>query len=160
MIIRFTVNHEKKEMDVVPEKRLLDFIRDDLGLKGTKEGCGIGECGACTVILNGSAIHACLTMTGQLDGGELLTVEGLEKDGTLSMLQEMFIKHSAVQCGFCTAGMLMSATALLMKNPCPTDDDIRMALAGNICRCTGYREIRAAVKAASLADAAGKEADA
>ena len=157
MLIHFTVNRKEMTMDVVPEKRLLDFIREDLHLTGTKEGCGIGECGACTVILNGNAVHSCLTMTGQLDGGDLLTVEGLEKDGELAIIQKMFIKDSAVQCGFCTAGMLMSGKALLMRNPHPTDEEIRRAIAGNICRCSGYKEIRQAIKDA--ADA-GKEEEA
>ena len=157
MLIHFTVNRKEMTMDVMPEKRLLDFIREDLHLTGTKEGCGIGECGACTVILNGNAVHSCLTMTGQLDGGDLLTVEGLEKDGELDILQKMFIKDSAVQCGFCTAGMLMSGKALLMRNPHPTDEEIRRAIAGNICRCSGYKEIRQAIKDA--ADA-GKEEEA
>ena len=157
MLIHFTVNRKEMTMDVVPKKRLLDFIREDLHLTGTKEGCGIGECGACTVILNGNAVHSCLTMTGQLDGGDLLTVEGLEKDGELDILQKMFIKDSAVQCGFCTAGMLMSGKALLMRNPHPTDEEIRRAIAGNICRCSGYKEIRQAIKDA--ADA-GKEEEA
>ena len=157
MLIHFTVNRKEMTMDVVPEKRLLDFIREDLHLTGTKEGCGIGECGACTVILNGNAVHSCLTMTGQLDGGDLLTVEGLEKDGELDILQKMFIKDSAVQCGFCTAGMLMSGKALLMRNPHPTDEEIRRAIAGNTCRCSGYKEIRQAIKDA--ADA-GKEEEA
>ncbi len=155
MLIHFTVNRKEMTMDVVPEKRLLDFIREDLKLTGAKEGCGIGECGACTVILNGNAVHSCLTMTGQLDGGELLTVEGLEKDGELDILQKMFIKDSAVQCGFCTSGMLMSGKALLMRNPHPTDEEIKMAIAGNICRCSGYKEIRQAIRDA--ADACGKE---
>lgn len=157
MLIHFTVNRKEMTMDVVPEKRLLDFIREDLHLTGTKEGCGIGECGACTVILNGNAVHSCLTMTGQLDGGDLLTVEGLEKDGELDILQKMFIKDSAVQCGFCTAGMLMSGKALLMRNPHPTDEEIRRAIAGNICRCSGYKEIRQAIKDAAEA---GKEEEA
>ncbi|MBQ6622511.1 MAG: (2Fe-2S)-binding protein [Mogibacterium sp.] len=153
MKISFTINGKKMRMDVRPEKRLLDFLREDLGLTGAKEGCGIGECGACTVILNGEAVHACLMMTGQIDGAELLTVEGLEQDGRPDALQQAFLDHSAVQCGFCTPGMLMSAKALLLRNPHPTDEEIRVALAGNLCRCTGYQEIRAAV-----ADAAGKEA--
>ena len=136
MLIHFTVNRKEMTMDAAPEKRLLDFIREDLHLTGTKEGCGIGECGACTVIL---------------------TVEGLEKDGELDILQKMFIKDSAVQCGFCTAGMLMSGKALLMRNPHPTDEEIRRAIAGNICRCSGYKEIRQAIKDA--ADA-GKEEEA
>lgn len=149
MIINFTVNGKPVSMDVMPQKRLLDFIREDLLLTGTKEGCAEGECGACTVILNKKAVHSCLTMTGQLDGGELMTVEGLEKDGELDVLQKMFIKKSAVQCGFCTSGMLMSAKALLMENPHPTQEEIKRAIAGNICRCGGYREIKEAVASAA-----------
>ena len=149
MIINFTVNGKSVSMDVMPHKRLLDFIREDLLLTGTKEGCAEGECGACTVILNKKAVHSCLTMTGQLDGGELMTVEGLEKDGELDVLQKMFIKKSAVQCGFCTSGMLMSAKALLMENPHPTQEEIKRAIAGNICRCGGYREIKEAVASAA-----------
>lgn len=136
-------------MDVRPEKRLLDFIREDLALTGTKEGCGEGECGACTVILDQKAVHSCLTTAGELDGSELMTVEGLEIDGELDRLQKAFIKKGAIQCGFCTSGMLMSAKALLLKNPHPSDEEIRHALAGNICRCSGYKEIRAAVAEAS-----------
>ena len=149
MIINFTVNGKSVSMDVMPQKRLLDFIREDLLLTGTKEGGAEGECGACTVILNKKAVHSCLTMTGQLDGGELMTVEGLEKDGELDVLQKMFIKKSAVQCGFCTSGMLMSAKALLMENPHPTQEEIKRAIAGNICRCGGYREIKEAVASAA-----------
>lgn len=149
MKISFIVNGEKKKMDVRPEKRLLDFIREDLALTGTKEGCGEGECGACTVILDQKAVHSCLTTAGELDGSELMTVEGLEIDGELDRLQKAFIKKGAIQCGFCTSGMLMSAKALLLKNPHPSDEEIRHALAGNICRCSGYKEIRAAVAEAS-----------
>ena len=149
MKISFVINGEYKEMNVRPEKRLLDFLREDLHLTGAKEGCGEGECGACTVILNGRAVHACLTMTGQIDGCELITIEGLEKDGRLDPLQEAFMKYSAFQCGFCTPGMILSAKALLMENPDPTDEDISRAIAGNICRCTGYSQIRDAIRAAA-----------
>lgn len=149
MKLSFTVNGEKQVLEADGSKRLLDFIREDLRLTGTKEGCGMGECGACTVILDGEAVHSCLGIAGQLQGRELLTVEGLEKDGIPDALQEAFARNGAVQCGFCTPGMLMSAKALLMKNPHPTDEEIRRALAGNICRCSGYREIRRAVKEAS-----------
>lgn len=145
MEIKFILNGKPAVADVPGDRRLLDFIREDLHLTGTKEGCGEGECGACTVILNGKAVHSCLTMTGQLDGGELLTIEGLEKDGELDRLQKSFIKKSAVQCGFCTAGMIMSAKALLMENPHPTKEEIQRAIAGNICRCSGYREIKEAI---------------
>lgn len=149
MRLHFKLNGKMVEMDVPGERRLLDFIREDLHLTGTKEGCGIGECGACTVILNQEAVHACLTVAGQLQEGELWTIEGVEKDGELSALQKAFMEKSAVQCGFCTSGMIMSAKALLMKNPHPSDEEIRRALAGNICRCSGYQEIREAVKSAA-----------
>lgn len=149
MKINFMLNGQSVEMEVRGEKRLLDFIRDDLHLTGTKEGCGEGECGACTVVLNGQAVHSCLSVAGQLDGGELLTIEGLEKNGELDAIQKAFIKKSAVQCGFCTSGMVMSAKALLMNNPHPAEEEIKRAIAGNICRCSGYREIKAAIKEAS-----------
>lgn len=149
MKIDFVLNGEAVSMDVRPDRRLLDFIREDLHLTGSKEGCGQGECGACTVILDGKAVHACLIMTGQLQGRELLTIEGLRKNGELDIIQKAFIKKSAVQCGFCTAGMIMSAKALLMENPHPTEDEIKRAIAGNICRCGGYREIRNAIRSAA-----------
>ena len=144
MRLNFVLNGEQKTMEVPGEKRLLDFIREDLHLTGTKEGCGEGECGACTVVLNGQAIHSCLAVAGQLEDSELLTIEGLEKNGELDAIQKAFIKKSAVQCGFCTSGMVMSAKALLLHNPNPTQEEIKRAIAGNICRCSGYREIREA----------------
>ena len=149
MVLNFKVNGENRVMEASGSMRLLDFIREELQLTGTKEGCGEGECGACTVILDGEAVHACLTLTGQLQGKELLTIEGLEKNGELDALQKAFIRKSAIQCGFCTSGMIMSAKALLMKVPDPTDEQIKMALAGNVCRCSGYREIREAVREAA-----------
>lgn len=149
MKISFVINGEKKEMDVRPERRLLDFLREDLHLTGTHEGCGQGECGACTVIIDGTAQHACLTLLGQIDGCEILTIEGLEKDGQLDAIQEAFIEHSAFQCGFCTPGMIMTAKALLMHDPHPTDEEIKRAIAGNICRCTGYSQIISAIQSAS-----------
>ncbi|WP_274939525.1 (2Fe-2S)-binding protein [Chordicoccus furentiruminis] len=150
MRISFVLNGKKRTDDVDPARRLLDYLREDLHLTGTKEGCGEGECGACTVILNGRAVHACLTLTGQIDGCELLTIEGLEaEDGSLSPLQQSFADHGAIQCGFCTPGMVMSAQALLMENPHPDEAEIRNAIAGNICRCTGYREVIRAIQAVS-----------
>jgi len=146
MQVEMTVNGTKYSLDIEPGKRLLDILREDLGLTGTKEGCGEGECGACTVILDGVAVNSCLVMAGQADGKQIMTVEGLEQDSELDELQEAFIRNGAVQCGFCTPGMLMSCKALLMKNPHPTEEEIRLAIAGNLCRCTGYSKIVAAVQ--------------
>lgn len=145
MLIKFILNGKPVTIDGEGSKRLLDFIREDLKLTGTKEGCGIGECGACTVILNKEAILSCLAVAGQLDGNELWTIEGLTQSGDLDAIQQAFINNGAIQCGFCTSGMIMSVKALLMKNPNPTDEVIRRSLAGNICRCTGYQEVLAAV---------------
>ena len=146
MQIEFKVNGQPYLMEVDPQKRLVDFIRHDLGLTGTKEGCGEGECGTCTVILDAKAVCSCLVLTGQIRGKEIITVEGLEQDGQLTDLQESFIRHGAVQCGYCTPGMLMSAKALLMENPHPTEEEIRMAISGNLCRCTGYSKILKAIR--------------
>ena len=155
MRLNFVLNGEQKTMEVPGEKRLLDFIREDLHLTGTKEGCGEGECGACTVVLNGQAIHSCLAVAGQLEDSELLTIEGLEKNGELDAIQKAFIKKSAVQCGFCTSGRVMSAKALLLHNPNPTQEEINRAIAGNICRCSGYREIREAIHEAAASGNGG-----
>lgn len=148
MELHFILNGTPQVRNVDGSTRLLDFIRSDLGLTGTKEGCGEGECGACTVLLDGVAVHACLTMVGQLEGRELWTIEGLEQNGELDAIQRAFIHKSAVQCGFCTSGMVMSIKALLLKNPHPTAEEVKLAIAGNICRCTGYHEIQAAVQEA------------
>jgi carbon-monoxide dehydrogenase small subunit len=142
------------EVEVRPTARLLDVLRDQLGLTGTKEGCAEGECGACTVIVDGKAVDSCVMLAVQARGKDILTVEGLAEDGELDLLQQKFVEHGAVQCGYCTPGMLMSAKALLMADPRPSEQDIRTALAGNLCRCTGYTTIVAAVKAAS-----GQEAE-
>lgn len=155
MILHFILNGEEKTMEVPGEKRLLDFIREDLHLTGTKEGCGEGECGACTVILNGQAIHSCLTVAGQLEDSELLTIEGLEKNGEMDAIQKAFIKKSAIQCGFSTSGMVMSAKVLLLHNPTPTQEEIKRAIAGNICRCSGYREIKDAIQEAAESEMGG-----
>ncbi|EKD51561.1 MAG: hypothetical protein ACD_62C00230G0007 [uncultured bacterium] len=142
-----TLNHQSITIKAEPLRRLIDVLREDLDLTGTKEGCGEGECGACSIILNGEAVNSCLILFGQInDGDELLTVEGLMKDGKLSALQESFIRHGAVHCGACTPGMLMAATALLMKCPNPTDEQIKDAIAGNLCRCTGYGRIIEAIR--------------
>jgi len=147
-----TVNGTTYEVEARPTARLLDVLRDQLGLTGTKEGCAEGECGACTVIVDGRAVDSCMMLAVQARGKEILTVEGLAQDGELDVLQQKFVEYGAVQCGYCTPGMLMSAKALLMGNPVPSEQDIRVALAGNLCRCTGYTAIVAAVKAASGQD--------
>jgi carbon-monoxide dehydrogenase small subunit len=154
MQLVLTVNGMTHEVEVRPTARLLDVLRDQLGLTGTKEGCAEGECGACTVIVDGKAINSCVMLAVQARGKEILTVEGLAQDGELDLLQQKFVEYGAVQCGYCTPGMLMSAKALLMGNPVPSEQDVRIALAGNLCRCTGYTNIVAAVKAASGREAA------
>jgi len=150
--VTLTVNQKKYEVTVEPDERLLDTLRDRLNLTGVKEGCSIGECGACTVILDGKAVNSCMVYTFQIDGSEVLTVEGLETNGTLDPLQEAFIDHQAVQCGFCTPGMLMSAKALLNENPNPDRDEIKTAIEGNLCRCTGYQQIIEAIESAANQD--------
>ncbi len=147
--IKFKINGEMKKLKVDSSLRLLDILRDELKLKGTKEGCGIGECGACTVILDGDAVNSCLILAAQVDGTEIETVENLEKNKVLSQLQRSFLDKGAIQCGFCTPGMLMSAKALLDKNPYPSLEEIKTALEGNLCRCTGYIPIIDAVKDAA-----------
>ncbi|MDI6767357.1 MAG: (2Fe-2S)-binding protein [Bacteroidota bacterium] len=144
--ISTTINGRKFTFDVYPNQTLLHFLREELGLTGTKCGCEIGECGACTVLLNGEAVNSCLVIVPQIDRKEILTVEGLAKDGKLHPLQESFMNHDAVHCGFCTPGMLMSAKALLDKNPDPEEKEIRTAISGNLCRCTGYIQIIEAVR--------------
>lgn len=149
MKIELTVNGENREVYVKPHTRLLDILREDLGLTGTKEGCGKGECGACTVIMDDKVVTSCLVLAIQADGSEILTVEGLTKEDKLHPIQESFIEKGAVQCGFCIPGMIMSSKKLLDDNKNPTDDDIKRALSGNICRCTGYVKIIDAVKSAA-----------
>ncbi len=149
MQIEFKLNGQLRSLDVCPTMRLVDLLRDQLELTGTKEGCGEGECGACTVILDGQAINSCLVLAPQVRDREVITVEGLATDGELDILQQKFLEHAAVECGYCTPGMLMSAKALLMKNPRPTEGEIRLTLAGNLCRCAGYAQIVKAVKAAA-----------
>jgi carbon-monoxide dehydrogenase small subunit len=143
--VTLKVNGERYEMRVPVERLLVDLLREALGLTGTKVSCGEGECGACTVLVNGKAINSCITLAVSVDGCEITTIEGLAKDGNLHPLQEAFIEHGAAQCGFCTPGMILSAKALLDKSPHPNEDEIKQALAGNLCRCTGYASILRAV---------------
>ncbi|MBN1755420.1 (2Fe-2S)-binding protein [bacterium] len=147
--INFTVNGQKKELEVKGTATLLEILRDELYLTGTKEGCGKGECGACTVIMDGKAVNSCLILATQADGSEITTIEDLEHDGALHPLQEAFIEAGAVQCGFCIPGFIMSAKAFLDKNHYPTREEIKMAIAGNLCRCTGYRKIIDAIQLAA-----------
>jgi len=146
--ISLEVNGEQFEMEVRARRLLVHFIRDDLGLTGTHVGCDTGNCGACTVHLDGEPVKSCMALAVQADGAKIRTVEGLAADGELTELQRAFNTHHALQCGYCTPGMLMSATALLERSPHPTEDEVRYALQGNICRCTGYVNIVEAVVAA------------
>jgi aerobic carbon-monoxide dehydrogenase small subunit len=147
MLLEFTVNGTAHRVDIDPAERLIDVLRDRLDLTGTKEGCGEGECGACTVVMDGVAVNACLVLGLQAWGREVLTVEGLARDGHLDALQRAFMAEGAIQCGYCSPGMLMSAKALLLRNPHPSESEIRTAIAGNLCRCTGYTKIVQAVQA-------------
>jgi carbon-monoxide dehydrogenase small subunit len=144
-VISLKVNGEQIEMDVEVRRLLVHFIRDDLGLTGTHVGCDTGNCGACTIHVDGQPVKSCMMLAVQADGAKLATVEGLASNGELSTLQQSFHEHHALQCGYCTPGMLMSATALLERNPHPSDEEVRYALQGNICRCTGYVNIVEAV---------------
>jgi aerobic carbon-monoxide dehydrogenase small subunit len=146
MEITLTVNGREFKREVKGNKTLLHFLRDDLGLTGTKEGCGAGECGACTVLLNGDPVNSCLVLAAELNGAEVETIEGEAQNGALSPLQEAFQKHHSVQCGFCTPGMIMSLKSLLRKHPTPDEEQIKEAIEGNFCRCTGYRQIIEAVR--------------
>ena len=143
--VHLCVNGLDHDVLVDPGDRLIDVLRDDLGLTGTKEGCGIGVCGACTVLINGRAENTCLVPAASLDGASVTTIEGLSHRGNLSALQDSFLRHHAVQCGFCTPGLLLSATALLDEDPHPTEARIREALRGNLCRCTGYEQVVEAI---------------
>jgi carbon-monoxide dehydrogenase small subunit len=150
-IIQLTVNGESVEAAVEPNQTLVQFLREDLGLTGVKHGCGLGDCGACTVILNGKPVNSCLVLAVQAAGGEVLTIEGLAENGVLHPIQQSFVDHGAIQCGFCTPGMILSAKALLDANPKPTEVEIRTAISGNLCRCTGYQKIVQAIQEAAKA---------
>lgn len=148
-MIRFKLNSKMVEVNASPLKRLIDVLRDDLKMTGVKEGCGQGECGACMVLLDGETINSCIYPVGMADGREITTIEGLACTPQFKILQESFETEGAVQCGFCTPGMIISAYALLKKNPHPSDDEIKEGISGNLCRCTGYNMIIKAIKKAS-----------
>ena len=148
--ISFRVNGVQQALEVKANQTLLEVLRNRLGLNGTKEGCGTGDCGACTVLLDGKAVNSCLVLAVDADGREVTTVEGLERDGKLDPLQSAFVEEGAVQCGFCTPGMLMAAKGLLDENPDPAEGEIRRGIAGNLCRCTGYVRIVRAIQRAAV----------
>lgn len=149
MRIAITLNGQEYAREVEGHRTLLHFLREDLGYTGSKEGCGAGECGACTVLLDGLAVNACMVLAVEADGRRVETIEGEAKDGKLSVIQDAFNRHHAVQCGFCTGGMIMSVRELLERNPKPTVDEIKEGIEGNFCRCTGYLQIIEAVLDAS-----------
>lgn len=144
--VSFKLNGKHTTIYTLPNRRLLDLLRDDFNLTGTKEGCSIGECGACTVIMNNKVVNSCLVLAGEINNSEIITIEGIAENGNLHPLQENFLKYGAVQCGFCTPGMILSAYALLKANPKPDEEMIKEAIAGNLCRCTGYKQIIEAIK--------------
>ena len=158
MRLEVTVNGVPRTVAAYPMARLLDVLRDGLGLVGTKEGCGEGECGACSVIMDGKLVNSCLVPAVQAQGAELVTIEGLARDGELNPLQRAFVACNGAQCGFCTPGMVMAATGLLTENPHPTEQEVREGLEGNFCRCTGYHNIVRAVLAAADAMSPGPAA--
>ena len=149
--MQITLNGHRMTLACAAHRLLLDLLRDDLGLTGTKEGCGTGDCGACTALLNGKPVNTCLILAGELDGADIVTIEGLRSGPALHPLQRAFIDACGAQCGYCTPGMLMMSKALLDENPDPTEAEIRFALAGNLCRCTGYVKIVQAVRDAARA---------
>lgn len=144
-LIELNVNGELYEVAIQQHRTLAEVLREELDLIGTKEACNEGDCGSCTVILDGKTVTSCLTLAVEADGREIRTIEGIANGSELSPLQQKFVDHGAIQCGFCTPGMIMSATALLEENPNPTEDEVRMGIAGNICRCTGYTKIVEAI---------------
>jgi carbon-monoxide dehydrogenase small subunit len=152
-VIKLFVNDKEYELFVAPNRTLLEVLRDDLCLTGTKRGCDSGQCGACTVLLDGKPILSCITLACEVDGRQIQTIEGVAKGGELQPVQQAFLKYGAVQCGFCTPGMVLSASALLESNPDPTVEEIKKGISGNLCRCTGYLKIIEAIYSV------GKEAD-
>ena len=149
MVVTLTVNGDEYSVLVKPNMTLLDLLREELDLTGTKKSCELGDCGACTVLLDGQPVNSCLVLAVEADGHAITTIEGVEQNGVLDRVQEEFINHGAIQCGFCSPGMILSAKALLTRNPHPTELEVREAIAGNLCRCTGYVKIVEAILAAS-----------
>ncbi|HLC27681.1 MAG TPA: (2Fe-2S)-binding protein [bacterium] len=147
--VTLKVNGETYELAIAPHRTLLDVLREEIQLTGTKKGCDVGDCGACTVLLDGKPVNSCLILAATVQNSEILTIEGLAKNGKLHPLQKAFLKDGAVQCGFCTPGVLMSLKALVDTNPSPTLDDVKTAMAGNLCRCTGYTKMFKAVETAT-----------
>lgn len=147
--LKIIVNGKNYDIFIKPWMTLLELLRDEFGFTGAKEGCGIGECGACTVIMDGKTVNSCLVLAHEAEGKEIITIEGLAKDEVLHPLQEAFIEHGGIQCGFCTSGMILSAKALLDKSPNPNDDEIKKGIEGNFCRCTGYSKIIKSIKEAA-----------
>jgi len=147
--ISFILNGQEMEIESPPDRRVVDVLREDFGLTGTKESCGAGDCGACTILVDGETRLSCLLLAAQLHGRSIITIEGLAEDGRLSTLQKAFVEYGAVQCGFCIPGTILASLDLLKRNPNPTRDEVREGLAGNLCRCTGYQKIVDAVEAAA-----------
>lgn len=145
MKIKFILNKKEVEVDVEPHEKFLDVLRDKLRLTGTKEGCSVGECGACTIIVNGEAVTSCLLLAGSVDGKEVTTIEGVGADGKLDPVQEAVLENHALQCGFCTPGFVLSAKAFLDKHEDASKEEIRRAISGNLCRCTGYEQLTVAI---------------
>ena len=150
-LISLTINDREVEVAVPPNRTLADMLRQDLGLTGTKKGCDMGDCGSCTVLLDGRPVNSCLVLAVQAGGRSVTTIEGVETDDGLHPIQQAFVDHGAVQCGFCTSGMILSGKSLLERNPTPNEMEVRTAISGNLCRCTGYQKIVEAIQAAGEA---------
>ncbi len=148
-LISLTINNEKYELAVAPNQTLAEVLRYELGLTGTKQGCGVGDCGTCTVIMDGKPVNSCLVLAVQANGKHVLTIEGMQTDQGLHPIQQAFVDDGAIQCGFCSPGMILTAKSLLDRNPKPNESEIRMAISGNLCRCTGYQKIVEAIQHAS-----------